>query len=108
MKSLLLLEDLPLMRLASVMPALNYGLFSKEIKLMFPVSTSDISLLNDLLEIFTKDIFINKLVRRKNPYILPQFLPLESEVTHENVRPMAKITPISTFRRCSNLAGMQQ
>jgi hypothetical protein len=77
------------------MPVLNYGLFSKEIRLMFPVSASDISLLNDLLEIFTRDIFINKLVRRKNPYILPQFLPLESEVTYENTRPLAKIIPLT-------------
>ena len=81
------------MRLASIMPVINYGLFSKEIKLMFPISASDFSLLNDLLEIFAKDIFINKLVRKKNPYILPQFLPLESEVTNENACPMAKITP---------------
>ncbi len=90
-------EQLPLVRLVSVMPVLNYGLFTKEIKLMFPVSTSDISLLNDLLEVFTKDIFINKLVRRKNPYVLPQFLPLESEVTPENVRPLAKITPLALY-----------
>jgi hypothetical protein len=81
------------MRLASIMPVINYGLFSKEIKLMFPISSSDFSLLNDLLEIFAKDIFINKLVRKKNPYILPQFLPLENEVTQENACPMAKITP---------------
>lgn len=77
------------------MPVLNYGLFSKEIRLKFPVSSSDISLLNDLLEVFTRDIFINKLVRRKNPYILPQFLPLEREVSRENMRPMAKVIPLT-------------
>jgi hypothetical protein len=90
-------EDLPLTRLASVMPVLNYGLFTKEIRLIFPVSASDISLLNDLLEIFSKDIFVNKLVRKKNPYILPQFLPLEDEVTNENARPLAKIIPPAVF-----------
>jgi hypothetical protein len=90
-------EHLPLMRLASAMPVLNYGLFSKEIRLMFPVSASDISLLNDFLEVFTRDIFINKLVRRKNPYVLPQFLPLESEVTPENMRPLAKIVPVAVY-----------
>jgi len=92
-----IVEHLPLLRLASVMPVLNYGLFSEEIKLLFPVSTSDISVLTDLLEVFTKDIFINKLVRRKNPYVLPQFLPLESEVTPENVQPLAKITPSALY-----------
>ncbi|MCW4045474.1 MAG: hypothetical protein NWE94_08170 [Candidatus Bathyarchaeota archaeon] len=92
-----IVEHLPLMRLASVMPVLNYGLFSKEIRLMFPVSTSDLSLLSDLLEVFTRDIFINKLVRRKNPYVLPQFLPLESDVTPENARPLAKIISSATY-----------
>ena len=90
-------EHLPVLRLASVMPILNYGLFTKEIRLMFPVSASDISLLNDLLDVFSRDIFINKLVRRKNPYVLPQFLPLENEVTPENVHPLAKITPLSFY-----------
>jgi 7-cyano-7-deazaguanine synthase in queuosine biosynthesis len=77
------------------MPVLNYGLFSSEIRLKFPVSTSDFSLLNDLLDLFTRDIFINKFVRRKNPYILPQFLPLEHEITLENARPTAKIVPLA-------------
>jgi len=91
-------EHLPLMRLASVMPVLNYGLFSKEIRLMFPLSSSDVSLLNDFLDVFTRDIFINKLVRRKNPYVLPQFLPLDHEVTLENSKPIAKIIPLATLK----------
>jgi hypothetical protein len=86
------------MRLASVMPVLNYGLFSKEIKLLYPISESDISLLNDFLDIFTEDIFINKFVRRKNPYILPQFLPLDHEITAENSKPIAKIIPLATLK----------
>jgi hypothetical protein len=80
-----------LLRLASVMPLLNYGLFTKEIKLEWQVSKADFSLLNDFLDVFSKDIFINKLVRKKNPYVLPQFLPFASEVTETNARPMAKI-----------------
>ena len=80
-----------LLRLASVMPLLNYGLFTKEIRLEWQVSKADFSLLNDFLEIFSKDIFINKLVRKKNPYVLPQFLPSASEVTAANALPLAKI-----------------
>jgi hypothetical protein len=84
------------MRVASVMPVLNYGLFSKEIKLMFPISASDISLLNDFLDVFSRDIFVNKFVRRENPYILRQFLPLDHEITAENSKPIAKITTHGT------------
>ena len=88
-------EQLPLMRMASVMPVLNYGLFTKEIRLGYPVSNADISLLNDLLDVFSKDIFINKFVRRKNPYILPEFAPAENEVLGANARPLANIIPLA-------------
>jgi hypothetical protein len=84
-------NQLALLRLASVMPLLNYGLFAKEIRLEWQVSKADFSLLNDFLDVFSKDIFINKMVRKKNPYVLPQFLPSASEVTEANARPMAKI-----------------
>jgi hypothetical protein len=84
-------KQLALLRLASVMPLLNYGLFTREIRLKWQVSEADFSLLNDLLDVFSKDIFINKLVRRKNPYVLPQFIPSDAEVSEANARPMAKI-----------------
>jgi len=86
-------DDLPFLRLASTMPLLNYGLFTDEISLNFPVSHSDYSLLKDLLDIFSRDIFINKLVRKKNPYILPQYTLTKQDVTEENAKPRAKITP---------------
>jgi hypothetical protein len=90
-------NQLALLRLASVTPLLNYGLFTKEIRLEWPVSKADFSLLNDFLDVFSKDIFINKLVRKKNPYVLPQFLPSASEVTKANARPMAKIVAASSI-----------
>jgi hypothetical protein len=85
-------EHSPLLRIASAMPLLNYGLFTQEISLKFAVSSADFSLLNDLLDVFSRDIFINKLVRRKNPYILPEFMPSQSDVTEENAKPLSKIT----------------
>jgi hypothetical protein len=85
-------NQLALFRLASVMPLLNYGLFTNEIKLEWPISKADFSLLIDFLDVFSKDIFINKLVRKKNPYVLPQFIPSEAEVSEANARPIAKIT----------------
>ena len=88
-------EQLALLRIAAVMPLLNYGLFTKQIRLDFQVSQADFSLLNDLLGIFAKDIFINKLVRNKNPYVLPEYLPTKSEVLEENAHHMAKIIAIN-------------
>ena len=94
-------EHLPLLRLASVMPVLNYGLFTKQIKLHFPIAVSDFSLLKDLLTVFSKDIFINKLIRRKNPYLLPQYKLTEEDATEENASRIAAIVPQSVIKDSS-------
>jgi len=86
---------LALLRLSSAMPLLNYGLFTREIQLEWQLTKADFSLLNDLLDVFSKDIFINKLVRRKNPYVLQQYIPSDAEVSEANARPMAKIVASS-------------
>lgn len=86
-------EHLAFLKLASVMPILNYGLFTKEITLKYSIATSDFSLLNDLLDIFSKDIFINKLIRRKNPYILPEFGLSDEDGTEEKAKPIARLSP---------------
>jgi hypothetical protein len=83
-------KQIALLRLASAMPLLNYGLFTRTFNLEWPVSDADFSLLIDFLDVFSKDIFINKLVRRKNPYMLPEYLPSAIEVSEANARPMAK------------------
>jgi hypothetical protein len=101
-------NQLALLRLASVMPLLNYGLFTKEIRLEWQVSKADFSLLNDFLDVFSKDIFINKLVRKKNPYVLPQFLPSASEVTEANARPMAKIVADSLVEDATISSGFNE
>jgi hypothetical protein len=88
-------KHLALLRMASVMPLLNYGLFTKEIRLKWQVSEADFSLLNDFLDVFSRDIFINKLVRRRNPYVLSQFIPSDVEVSEANACPMAKIVATS-------------
>ena len=72
---------LPLIRLAFFMPLLNYGLFSKKITVHFPISNTDLSLLNDLNVIFSRDIFVNKIAQGTNPYILPKFFPDPKKIT---------------------------
>ncbi len=86
-------ELLPLVRLAMTMPLLNYGLFTNEMRLDFPIAQSDMDLINDLLLIFSRDIFINKLVRRRADYVLHEFLPKEDEITEKNAQPRASIIP---------------
>jgi hypothetical protein len=75
------------------MPLLNYGLFSKEIKLEFPISKADFSLLTDLNIIFSRDIFVNKIAQRDNPYIISEFLPDPEKIQTTDGDPQALIHP---------------
>ncbi|MEM0467281.1 MAG: hypothetical protein QXX20_06785 [Candidatus Thermoplasmatota archaeon] len=86
-------EFRPLFRLAFCMPLLNYSLFSQKLILKFPISSSDYSLLNDFNTIFSRDIFVNKLLNKKNPYIIPEYFPDESTVTPHDAEPQAGIQP---------------
>ena len=86
-------EVLPILRLAFVMPLLNYGLFSKKIQLNFSISRMDFELLHTLNQIFSSDIFVNKILRRKANYILPEYLPDPEQITISDARPKAVIKP---------------
>jgi len=91
-------EDyLQIIRLAFCMPLLNYGLFSKKINLNFQVSKSDLLLLDELNKVFSKDIFVNKILRRRTNYILPEFLPNEKNVKIEDASPKAVIKPTKIY-----------
>ncbi len=90
-------DSLPLLRLAFTMPILNYGLFSKKFKLNFPISKTDCDILNELNEIFSRDIFVNKILQRRANYILPDFLPKQEDVKTEDANPKAKIEPTKVY-----------
>ncbi len=86
-------RHLPLLRLAFCMPLLNYGLFSKKIQLNFPISNADFSLLTDLNVIFSRDIFVNKIAKGTNPYILSEFFPNPKKIKPTDGDPNVVIHP---------------
>jgi len=83
-------DHLPLLRLGSAMPLMNYTLFTKKLELDFQISKADMVLLKDLSGIFARDIFVNKLLRRRANYILSQYLPSPDQGWDS---PVAKIVP---------------
>jgi hypothetical protein len=85
--------DLPFLRLAFCMPLLNYGLFAKKFILRFPLSRADLSLLNDLNLVFSRDIFVNKIAQGTNPYVLSEYYPFETSIGPTDGDPKAVIVP---------------
>jgi len=90
-------DFVPLLRLAFTMPLLNYGLFSKKFKLNFPISKKDYNILEELNRIFSRDIFVNKILRRRANYILPEYLPKQENVKPEDANPKAIIEPSKVY-----------
>ncbi|KYK21762.1 hypothetical protein AYK24_03125 [Thermoplasmatales archaeon SG8-52-4] len=88
---------LPLLRLAFTIPLLNYGLFSKKFELDFPISKKDNDMLNELNIVFSKDIYVNKILRRRTNYILPSYIPKNESVKLRDAAPKAEIKPSSVY-----------
>jgi hypothetical protein len=86
-------DFLPFLRLAFCMPLLNYGLFSKKLNLQIPRSQADFKLLKELNNVFSKDIFVNKILRRRTNYILSEFLPKEENIRLEDASSKTEIKP---------------
>jgi len=91
-------DFLPILRLAFTMPLLNYGLFSKKFKLNFPISKIDHDILNRLNIIFSRDIFVNKILRRRANYILPEYIPYQENVKPEDANSKAVFEPSKVYK----------
>ncbi len=87
-------NNLPLYRIAFTIPLLNYGLFSKKINLNFSISKIDYKILNELNKIFSRDIYVNKILRRRADYILPEYLPDNKSIKKKYANPKALIEPV--------------
>ena len=84
-------KHLPLYRMAMAMPLMNYGLFTELIQLNFSISKADKRLLDDLLDIFSRDIFVNKMVRRRTNHLIEKYLPKGDDANPKNAKPRATI-----------------
>jgi hypothetical protein len=91
-------DNVPLLRLACCMPLLNYGLFTEKMIVNFPLATSDLQLLTDLNVVFSRDIFVNKILRRRTNYILPEYIPEEKIVTPKDANPKAVLQCREVYR----------
>ena len=74
--------------LMSLVPAINYTLFTDEIRIEFPINELDLRFFTDMSEIVAKDIFVNRIVNRTG-LIREEFVPDPSEISPEDAIPRA-------------------
>ncbi len=94
-------HDIPLLNLAFCMPLLNYGLFTQQFALDFPLNHADLTLLTELNTIFNKDILVNKIIKNKTPYFLTEKLPKINKTNLNN-------TPLKTPIKPSKITEDEQ
>jgi len=76
--------------LISIVPAINYGLFTDEIKIDFSLNTLDKDFFIDMMYITSRDIFVNKIVTRTG-LIKEEYIPRENEISVEDAEPKAYV-----------------
>lgn len=70
--------------LLMTMPAINFTLFAKKLVLDFPVSEPDLEHIREFVRINNREVFVNKLARRRYEFFRREFLPGDSDITEEN------------------------
>lgn len=74
----------------SIVPAINYGLFTDEIKIDFPVNDLDKIFFLDMMKITSHDIFVSKLVN-KTGLIKDEYIPAIDDISPEDAEPEAYV-----------------
>ncbi|MCS7103897.1 MAG: hypothetical protein NZ992_08490, partial [Candidatus Korarchaeum sp.] len=81
--------------LISIVPVINYSLFTDEILIDFPIHELDLRFLKDMSEVTARDIFVNRIVKRTG-LVKEEFLPDPEEVRPEQAEPRAEVNAKTT------------
>ncbi len=76
--------DRNLAGLVLTMPVINFTLFSMKLTLDFPVSKADLDAIREFVKINNREVFVNKLARRRYEFYRKEYLPSEEDITPQN------------------------
>ncbi len=66
------------------MPLINFAYFTETIELGFPVTELDSDMLTDFVRINNREVFVNKICRRRYEFFRSEYLPAEEDITEKN------------------------
>ncbi|MCW6168368.1 MAG: metal-binding protein [Thermoplasmatales archaeon] len=79
------------------MPAINFTLFAKKLTLDYPVSDNDMEAIKKFVRINNRDVFINKLVRRRYEFFKSNYIPTDSDITSSNIDGITEVVRTDSF-----------
>ncbi len=78
------------------MPVINFTYFVRELRLDFPVGAADLDLIRHFLKVNAREVFVNKICRRRYEFIRKEYIPAESDINSSNSDGMTEvIAPLS-------------
>jgi hypothetical protein len=83
--------------LLMAMPAVNFTLFAKRLVLDFPASKWDVDHIRDFVRINNREVFVNKLARRRYEFFRKAYLPGEDDITEENSNGITEVVSTSVL-----------
>ena len=66
------------------MAAINFTYFTGTLELDFPVSEQDIEIIKKYVRINNREVFVNKLCRRRYEFVKKEYLPADDDINNEN------------------------
>ena len=66
------------------MAAINFTYFTEILELDFPVSAQDIEIIQKYVRINNREVFVNKLCRRRYEFVKKEYLPADEDINNEN------------------------
>ncbi len=70
--------------LMGISAVINYSLFTENIVMDFPTSKTDREMIEEMVRINNREVFINRLCRRRYEFFRAEYLPDDKEITTEN------------------------
>ncbi len=83
--------------LLMAMPAINFTLFSRKLVLDFPASGSDVEHIREFVRINNREVFINKLARRRYEFFKQEYLPGKDDITEENSNGITEVVSTTGY-----------
>lgn len=87
-------------KLVSLVPVVNYNLFTEEIRFDFPIHELDYKFFLDMSEATARDIFVNRIAKRTG-LIRDEYVPDSKDVQPENAKPLVHVDLPETFNGTS-------
>ena len=73
------------------MPVINFTYFAGRLVLDFPVSPADVRMIEEFVRINAKEVFVNKICRRRFEFFRKEYLPADEEITELNAQGDTKV-----------------